>query len=201
MTDLLDILIIGSGPAGLSAAGRAAGRGLSYRLLEKTDHLSDTIYKYQKGKHVMATPVQLELRSDVNFAAGTRESILGRWDEQGAALAVDYGADISAIEGAKGGFTVRAADGRTWQAAHIVLAIGTQGNPNRMRCPGGDLAHVQYQLNDPGEYVDEHITVIGAGDAGIENALGLAADEAQGNIVTLLNRDGDFSGYLGSEAA
>ena len=57
----------GPGPAGLSAAGRAAQLGLSHVLLEKTDHLSDTIYKYQKGKHVMATPSQLVLRSDLRF--------------------------------------------------------------------------------------------------------------------------------------
>ncbi|HEY5711714.1 MAG TPA: cyclic nucleotide-binding domain-containing protein, partial [Allosphingosinicella sp.] len=69
----------------------------------------------------------------------------------------------------------------------------TQGNPNKMRCEGGDLPHIQYQLDDPGEYVDEHITVIGSGDAGIENALGLAADPAQANTVTILNRSPEFA--------
>jgi cGMP-dependent protein kinase 2 len=53
-------------------------------LLEKTDHLSDTIYKYQKGKHVMATPSQLVLRSDLDFDAGKREAMLGTWDKQAA---------------------------------------------------------------------------------------------------------------------
>ena len=62
-----------------------------------------------------------------------------------------------------------------------------------MRCDGGDLPHIQYQLDDPGEYVDEHIIVIGSGDAGIENALGLAADPAQDNIVTILNRSAEFA--------
>ena len=76
------IAIVGSGPAGLSAAARAAQLGLSHVLLEKTDHLSDTIYKYQKGKHVMATPSQLVLRSDFDFDAGKREAILGVWDNQ-----------------------------------------------------------------------------------------------------------------------
>ena len=75
------IAIVGSGPAGLSAAARAAQLGLSHVLLEKTDHLSDTIYKYQKGKHVMATPSQLVLRSDLDFEAGKREKVLGTWDE------------------------------------------------------------------------------------------------------------------------
>ncbi len=68
----------------MSAAGRAAELGLSHVLLEKTDHLSDTIYKYQKGKHVMATPSQLVLRSDFDFEAGKREKILGIWDDQTA---------------------------------------------------------------------------------------------------------------------
>ena len=52
---------------------------------------------------------------------------------------------------------------------------------------------IQYQLDDPGEYFDEHITVVGSGDAGIENALGLAADPAQRNIVTILNRSAEFA--------
>ena len=82
MPDRVKVAIVGSGPAGLSAAARAAQLGMSHVLLEKTDHLSDTIYKYQKGKHVMATPSNLVLRSDMDFEAGKRETILGIWDEQ-----------------------------------------------------------------------------------------------------------------------
>lgn len=62
-----------------------------------------------------------------------------------------------------------------------------------LRCPGFDLPHIQYQLDDPGEYIDEHISVIGGGDAGIENALGLAADPEQRNTVTIVNRGPEFS--------
>ena len=201
MSDLLDIVIIGSGPAGLSAAGRAAELKLGYILLEKTAHLSDTIYKYQKGKHIMATPVQLELRSDVVFDAGKRETILGLWDDHGAKLNVAYKADVTGIIGAKGDFTVSAADGRSWRGKHVIFAIGTQGNPNRLDIPGADLPHVQYQLNDPTEYIDEHITVVGGGDAGIENARGLAEDAAQGNTVTILNRDAGFIRAKGPNVA
>jgi CRP-like cAMP-binding protein/thioredoxin reductase/Fe-S-cluster-containing hydrogenase component 2 len=189
------IAIVGSGPAGLSAAGRAAQLGLSHVLLEKTGHLSDTIYKYQKGKHVMATPSQLVLRSDLDFDAGKREKVLGIWDEQAAGRKVNVrlNADVKAIAGQKGDFTLTLTNGDEVRAESVVLAIGTQGNPNKMRCDGGDLPHIQYQLDDPGEYVDEHIMVIGSGDAGIENALGLAADPAQANIVSIMNRSAEFA--------
>jgi len=207
----------------MSAAGRAAELGMSHVLLEKTDHLSDTIYKYQKGKHVMATPSQLILRSDMDFDAGKREEILDTWDEQTAGLNVNvkYNAEVKAIKGtgpaiagsihkivsrARDGTTstteiqrheapyeLELTNGEKVMAETVVFAIGTQGNPNRMRCPGGDLPHVQYQLDDPTEYIDEHIVVVGTGDAGIENARGLAEDAAQRNVVSILNRKTDFA--------
>jgi cGMP-dependent protein kinase 2 len=191
----IKIAIVGSGPAGLSAAGRAAELGLTHILLEKTDHLSDTIYKYQKGKHVMATPSALVLRSDLGFDAGSREDVLGIWDEEAAKLGicVRYNAEVLAIEGERGNFALQIKGGDPVHAEAVILAIGTQGNPNRLRCEGADMPHIQYQLDDPTEYIDEHITVVGSGDAGIENALGLAADPAQGNIVTILNRSADFA--------
>ena len=195
MTERVRLAIVGSGPAGLSAACHAAELGLDYVLLEKTDRLSNTIFKYQKGKHIMATPASLVLRADLEFAAGKREAILDTWDRQatGAALKVRYNAEVVGIEGEQGGFTLKLAGGATIEAESVVLAIGTQGNPNLVRCPVGEGAVVQYQLDDPAEYNDEHIFVIGGGDAGIENALGLVADEAQGNVVTLVNRSADFA--------
>ncbi|NML94502.1 cyclic nucleotide-binding domain-containing protein [Novosphingobium olei] len=218
MSVLYKVAIVGSGPAGMSAASRAAQLGLDHVLLEKTDHLSDTIFKYQKGKHVMATPSQLILRSDQEFDAGKREDILERWNARTAALGVNvkYNADVKAIRGtgpaidgsvqtivtrARDGSTtttqiqrhappyaIELTNGETIMAETVVLAIGTQGNPNLMRCPGADLPHVTYQLDDPYAVLDQHIVVVGTGDAGIENARGLVEDPAQGNVVTVLNR-------------
>jgi CRP-like cAMP-binding protein/Fe-S-cluster-containing hydrogenase component 2/thioredoxin reductase len=218
VSEIYKVAIIGSGPAGMSAASRAASLGMSHVLLEKTDHLSDTIYKYQKGKHVMATPSQLILRSEQEFDAGKREAILQKWNDRTAELKVNvkYNAEVKAIKGtgpaiegsiqkietrARDGsvtvkelqrfappYAIELTNGETVMAENVVLAIGTQGNPNLMRCPGFDLPHVTYQLDDPYTVLDEHVTVVGTGDAGIENARGLAEDSAQGNVVTVLNR-------------
>jgi len=194
MSEAVKVAIIGSGPAGLSAAARAAQLGLSHVLLEKTDHLSDTIFKYQKGKRVLATPDRLDLRSDCRFGEGARETILANWDEDAAASKVNvvYHAEVVEVSGARGAFVIKTAKGETIAAETIVLAIGTQGNPNRLRCPGNELPHIIYQVDDPEDFRDRHITVVGSGDAGIENALGVAED-ALGNRVTILNRSKDFA--------
>src|SRR6201995_1566283 len=108
MSDIFRIAIIGSGPSGMSAAAHAAQLGISHVLLEKTDHLSDTIYKYQKGKHVMATPSQLVLRSDCDFDAGKREAILEIWNRQAGDQKVNvrYNSEVVKIGGSAGAFTL-----------------------------------------------------------------------------------------------
>lgn len=185
------IAVVGSGPSGLSAAARAAQLGLRHILLEAESHLSNTIFRYQKGKHVMAEPGVLPLRSPLPFEAGKREQVLGAWAHGAAGIKVNakMNAGVKAIKGEKGRFELELANGETLQAEAVVLAIGLQGNLRKLGCPGEDLDYVQYQLDDPDEYQDESIVVVGAGDAGIENALALHGH----NRVTILNRDSEFT--------
>jgi CRP-like cAMP-binding protein/Fe-S-cluster-containing hydrogenase component 2/thioredoxin reductase len=185
------IAIVGSGPSGLSAAGHAAELGASHVLLEAEQHPADTIFKYQKGKFVMAEPSILPLRSPFSFAAGSREEILGKWDEELAKYKVNLrrGAQLTGISGQKGAFVLTLADRSTVNAEAIVLAIGLQGNLRKLGVPGESLDFVAYQLDDPDAYEDETIIVVGAGDAAIENALGLARQ----NRVILINRNEEFA--------
>src|SRR5262249_56037142 len=100
MTERFKIAIVGSGPGGISAAARAAERSESHVLLEAEDHLSNTIYRYQKGKFVMDEPGILPLRSPVPFKAGSRESILEGWDKSAADLKINvkYKHEVTAIK-------------------------------------------------------------------------------------------------------
>ncbi len=192
MSDSVKIAIVGSGPSGLSAAAHAAELGLSYALLEAEPHLSNTIFRYQKGKHVMAEPGVLPLRSPLKFEAGRREQILSNWAHGAAQLKLraKMSSPVTAIKGSKGNFTLTLGiGGGTLQAENVVLAIGLQGNIRKLGVDGEDAPFVQYTLDDPDEYQDEAIVIVGAGDAGIENALALMGH----NRVTILNRDSEFT--------
>src|SRR5438034_9252096 len=77
---IYDLLVVGAGPAGLSAACHAKKAGLSVLVLERGE-LANTIFDYQKKKHVMAEPGVIPLRSDVPFEAGTRDQIPQAWHD------------------------------------------------------------------------------------------------------------------------
>lgn len=193
-----NVAIIGAGPAGLSAAGRAAQKDAdasntnpSHILLEGFARHAKTIQKYQKGKFVMAEPDYLDLRSDFHFARGSREEILGKWESNLADYKVNiaYGSEVTSISGSKDNFTIDLSNGSQVTAQNIVLSIGVQGNPRKLGVPGSEHPLVEYQLDDPEEFSGEHIIVVGAGDAAIENAVSLAVQ----NRVTILNRKSEFS--------
>ena len=194
---MYQIAIIGAGPAGLSAAARAAARdnqsrsAPSYILLEGFNAHAKTIQRYQKGKHVMAEPGFLDLRSDLGFGAGSREKILSAWGDGLRQLRVNIrqNAEVKRISGQKGAFAIQLVSGEVINAANVVLAIGLEGNPRKLGCAGEDLDRVQYQLDDPKEFSNETILVVGAGDSAIENALALAEQ----NDVWILNRGKEFS--------
>jgi CRP-like cAMP-binding protein/Fe-S-cluster-containing hydrogenase component 2/thioredoxin reductase len=197
VADRFHIVIVGSGPAGLSAAARAAEldreakrQEPSYVLLESFDLPAKTIQRYQKGKPVMDEPGFLDLRSDLLFAAGARERVLSVWTEGIARLKINirFGTEVTKIAGQKGEFLITLGNGSQLIAENVVLAIGIEGNPNKLGVPGEELPGVQYQLDDPKEYRDERVLVVGASDSAIENALALAEQ----NSVWIINRGKEF---------
>src|SRR4051794_35134283 len=165
-----DLIIVGSGPAGLAAASHAQSNGLSYALLERTDHLADTIDAYQARKFVMAEPVMIPARGEVPFQAGSRESILEAWRRHMTerSLNVRFHAEVKALTREGGRFVLKTAAAGDFDTANVILAMGTQGNPRRLGTPGDDLPHVKYRLVDPAGYQEQDLLVVGAGDSALE---------------------------------
>jgi len=186
-----NIIIIGAGPSGLSAATRAAEHGVDYLLLEASEAAANTIRNYQRRKLVMAEPRGLPLRSPLPFSASLRESVLETWEKTIAdhKINIRYNAKVTGIKRGEKYLEIKLDDGEKLTADHVVLAIGVQGNLRKLEIPGGDLPQVQYQLDDPQAYQNETIVVIGGGDTGVENALALTGS----NQVIILNRAEDFS--------
>ena len=129
---------------GLSAAARAAVRGLSHIVLERAPQPSNTIFKFQKGKHVMAQPAHTPLRSEIPFEDGRREDVLAAWQARAEEAGVNFrfDAEVTGITGSRGDFTISLKDGTEVRAETVVLAVGLQGNLNTLRVPGAELPHV-----------------------------------------------------------
>ncbi|MCZ6860974.1 MAG: NAD(P)-binding domain-containing protein, partial [Alphaproteobacteria bacterium] len=138
MSEEFRVAIVGSGPAGLSAAGRAAQLQVPHILLEKAPHIADTIQKYQKGKLILATPDILPLRTDIPFERGIREDILNGWHETAQSLNVNirFNAEVTGIEKTPTGFALQLANGTQVGAECVVLSIGLQGDLRKLEAPG-----------------------------------------------------------------
>ena len=186
-----NIIIIGAGPSGLSAAVQAAEQKASYLLLEAEQTPASTIRSYLRGKLVMSEPRFLPTRSPLPFTAALRETVLETWEKTilDYDLNIRYGSKVKSIHRREKWLELEIADGSQYTADHVVLAIGVQGNLRQLQIPGGDSPQVQYQLDDPQAYQDETIVVIGGGDSGVENALALTGR----NQIIILNRADDFS--------
>jgi CRP-like cAMP-binding protein/thioredoxin reductase/Fe-S-cluster-containing hydrogenase component 2 len=177
-----ELVIVGSGPAGLAAAANAQANGLDYVVLERADHLADTVFCYQKRKHVMEEPMPVPQRGALPFAAGSRESILAAWSKFAAGLHIRFRQEMTGLEPMNGGFVVRTAS-EQYQAARVVIAVGTQGNPRLLGVPGEDQPHVSTRLVDPDDFADRDILVVGAGDSALEVALALCERNRVGLVV------------------
>ncbi|HVT56827.1 MAG TPA: cyclic nucleotide-binding domain-containing protein [Thermoanaerobaculia bacterium] len=180
-----DLVIVGSGPAGLAAAANAWANGLAYVVLERTDHLADTIHCYQKRKHVMEEPAAVPMRGALPFGAGAREAVLEGWSRfaaSAAGLKVRFRQEMTGLEKTLEGLLVRTPAGE-YLAPNVVLAVGTQGNPRQLGVAGEDLPHVSTRLVDPDEFHDLDIVVVGGGDSALEVALALCDHNRVGLVV------------------
>jgi thioredoxin reductase len=188
---LLDAVIVGCGPAGLSASLTARHRGLRTVTLEKED-LGGTVRHYPRKKLVMTRPVVVPGRGKLAHREISKEELVDLWEEiaRSAGLDVRTGQTVTAVRHVGPHHFRVEAGGEAFETHRVVLAIGRRGVPRKLGVPGEDSPHVLYSLREPEAYQGDRVLVVGGGDSAVEAALALA--EQPGNQVRLAYRGSAF---------
>src|SRR5579872_454364 len=186
-----DVVIIGAGPAGLSASLAALQNGLRYLTLEQGE-VASTIRNYPRHKFLMAEPVDMPLYGSLYVGDGTKESLLSVWET----ILANTGVRVNTNEGVdsivRSGPVFQVGTGKgVYQSKNVVLALGKRGTPRRLGVPGEELSKVTYRLIEADTYEGKDILVVGGGDSAIEAALALS--KASRNRVTLSYRGTVFN--------
>jgi thioredoxin reductase (NADPH) len=183
MNEFFDLLIIGAGPAGLSAAQAAAQEGLRYLVLEKGT-IADTIRSYPVGRTLFSTPNELEMyEGALNPCRDkpTREELLSHYIH----FVLDHDLHINTDEEVVDierlgpeGFVVHT-NRNDYRAARVLFAIGAMAHPRRLNIPGEDLPKVHHLFVEPYAYIRKDALVVGGGNSAAEAALFLSEEGAR----------------------
>jgi thioredoxin reductase (NADPH) len=188
---VLDVLIVGAGPAGISASLRAIQNKLNYITLER-DEIGGTVAKYPRQKLVMTSPVEVPLYGKFKKRELSKEDLLEFWNKvlKEAGFNHRSGEKVDDIKkGEDGIFTVTTSKNQ-YRTHAVLLALGRAGEPRKLGVKGEDLPKVMYRLLEADHYVNKKILVVGGGDSAVEAAMGLG--NQVGNRVTLSYRQERF---------
>jgi thioredoxin reductase (NADPH) len=187
-----DVVIVGAGPAGISASLAAKEKGLRYVTLEQEDSLGGTTYHYPRNKIVMTAPMDLPLVGKIKVREVSKAQLMEIWRgildrEQ---LDIRFNERMEDVGRNGDNFVVRTSKG-SYTAPVVLLAVGRRGTPRKLGVDGEEHPKVVYRLIEPDQYRDHHVLVVGGGDSALEAALDVAAEP--GTRVTLSYRGDTFN--------
>lgn len=185
-----DLIVVGAGPAGISASLTAKKHHLRFLTLEQ-DTLGGTVFTFPRSKIVMTSPMDLPLHGKVKLTETSKPQLLDFWKKvlEKNSITINENTKVEAIIGENGHFRVETLTGDNYTAKFVLLSIGRRGTPRKLGVEGETLEKVAYRLLEPEEIKGKDIMVVGGGDSAIESAL-LLADQ---NKVTLTYRNDAFS--------
>ena len=188
-----DLVIVGGGPAGLSAGLSSIEHGLRYKLIEQEESLGGSVYHYPRNKIAMTAPVKLALIGSVNMGEIQKEKLLEFWHDVVAktGLKISLSERMNNVERKDDGtFVVHSSKG-AYSTGSVLLAIGRRGSPRKLDVPGEETSKVVYRLIDAEQYRNMAVLVVGGGDSALEAAIALS--EQPGTTVTLSYRSEAFA--------
>ena len=184
---MLDLLIIGAGPAGLSAAEAAAQAGLDYIVIEKGT-IANTIRQYPVGRAMFSTPNEVEMHAGTLRPVRekpTREEMLSHYIHfvLDLDLKINTGEEVVSVNGnVDEGFVVKTDRGE-YNARRVLFAIGAMEYPRRLNVPGEELPKVHHLFVEPYAYIRKDALVVGGGNSAAEAALFLSEEGARTTLA------------------
>jgi thioredoxin reductase (NADPH) len=185
-----DVVIIGAGPAGISASLKAKELGLKFKTVEQ-DSLGGTVFNFPRAKIVMTSPMDLPGYGKIKLHETSKTELLNLWTEVLAKnkITIQENAKVSEIKKVGNDFMVVTEQGEQFHTNKVLLAIGRRGSPRKLNTKGEEREKVAYRLLEPELIIGKKVMIVGGGDSAIENALLLAA----ANTVTLSYRSEAFN--------
>lgn len=185
-----DLVIIGAGPAGISASLQAKKYGLRVVTLEQ-DSLGGTVFNFPRAKIVMTAPMDLPGYGRIKLVETSKTELLKLWNEviRDNQIQIQENTKVGEIKKDGNNFIVITEQGESFSTHKVLLSIGRRGSPRKLNVEGEELEKVAYRLLEPELISDKNILIVGGGDSAIENALLLAPT----NTVTLSYRSENFS--------
>ncbi len=188
----LDLVIIGGGPAGLSAAIEASKRGWKYVVLERSK-IASTVRSFPPGKKVYAEPQSIPSNSELQVDQDRDKDEFLTLMQQSVAehkLKIKEDTEVARVRHLEDqSFSVEVKGGSPFPCKNVLIAVGRQGQPRLLTVPGADKSHkVTHRFHTVEDYVDKDVLVVGGGNSAIEAALMMRST----NRVTLSYRGDNF---------
>lgn len=185
-----DLVIIGAGPAGISASLTAKKLKINFITLDQ-DSLGGTVFSFPRAKIVMTSPVDLPLYGKVKLTQSGKSDLLDLWRDalKRNDIMIRENAKVESVVPENDYFRIETDTGEQITSKKVLLAIGRRGSPRKLNVPGENLEKVSYRLLEPELIHDQDILVVGGGDSAIESALLLVKN----NRVCLSYRGDAFS--------
>jgi thioredoxin reductase (NADPH) len=188
--DAYDAVVVGAGPAGLSATLRLMEAGRRVILLERTA-VGGTIMHYPRSKVVMTGALEFAVVGTVKRGQMSKEELVELWQSiiQKSNLPVKTGVTVDGVTEDRDGMWRLATTAGPVRAANVLLGLGRRGNPRTLGVPGEDLPKVSYTLLEPDPFRGKHVLVVGGGNSAVENALALADFGACASVAISYRRE------------
>ena len=185
-----DLIVVGAGPAGISATLAAKKANLKVLTLEQGT-LGGTVFTFPRSKIVMTHPMDLPLYGKVKLKETSKTQLLELWKTVISKndIIIKENSKVEAIISEGEHYKIETVNGDSYTTKTVLLAIGRRGTPRKLNVPGEDTEKVAYRLLEPEEIINKKILIVGGGDSAIESAL-LLIDQ---NKVTLSYRSNAFS--------